>query len=419
MLKFSKNIIILILFMCLSGCANTDKRSVIRFSSWGSESETALLRPILEQFEQENPDIRVDFIHIPKNYFQKLHLMVASNLTPDVIFLNNLNAPVYAKNNVLEDLNPYFVNDKGVNTSDFFKKSLDAFRVDDNLYALPRDVSNIVVYYNKVLFDKYGVAYPSSNWTYADYLERSKQLTKDINCDGKTDIYGSSFEENSLFWLPFLWGDGGGIISQDLKYEILSKKESIDALQFYADLRNKYHVAPTRSEQGSATMAQMFMQCKVAMHISGRWNVPRYRKDIEFDWDIAKFPQGSKGSIVDADASGWAISKSSKHKDQSWRLIKYLSSQQSVEKMTESGLIVPARVDVANSSVFLAPEQKPKNSRVFIDIIDESIPTPVNENYQEINDIVNSALESVWVGKSAVKEVVDEKLVKQIQNLLN
>ncbi|MDR1327138.1 MAG: hypothetical protein LBJ74_01885, partial [Heliobacteriaceae bacterium] len=62
--------------MLFSGCGRiSDERTVIRFASWGSKSEVAIIKPILSEFEARNPDIKVDFMHIPQNYFQKIHLL--------------------------------------------------------------------------------------------------------------------------------------------------------------------------------------------------------------------------------------------------------------------------------------------------------------------------------------------------------
>ena len=415
---FNLIVISLILPLVTSACHKADNRTVVKYSSWGSESEVAILKPVLKEFERENPDIKVEFMHIPKNYFQKLHLLVASNLTPDVIFLNNLNTPIYTENNILEDLSEYLKNDSLISEKDFFKKPLEAFTLKNHLYAIPRDVSNLVIYYNKNIFDGHGVPYPSKDWGFEDFLNITKKLTHDTNKDGKIDVFGFGFEENPLFWLPFLWSNGGGIVSSDLKTAVIDRPESIEAMQFYSDLRNKHHVAPKASEAGSATMAQMFIQGKLAMHISGRWNVPRYRKDIDFDWDIAKFPQGKAESMVDADASGWAISKVSKHKKQAWRLISYLASKNTSEKFTSSGLIIPARIDVAKNDIFLSKNQKPNSSNIFTDIIPKSIPTPVNQNYQEILDVVNSAAEPLWDGKITAEQAITSDLTGKINKLL-
>lgn len=364
----------------ITGCSKHSDKTVIRFASWGSQSEIEIIKPILADFEKQNPDIKVDFVHIPQNYFQKIHLLFASNLAPDVVFLNNLYLPFYANAGVLEEI-------KDESSNAFYKKSLQSLSYNGKLYAIPRDVSNLVVYYNKDLFKKYNVPAPNKYWTFNDFLITAQKMTKDTNGDGKTDTWGISFEEHpTLFYLPYLMSNGGGILSDDLKENILKSTKSQKGLNFYADLRNKYHVAPTQSESASATMAQMFLQGKLAMQISGRWLVPKYTSDANFDWNVINFPAGDKGSVVPLDASGWAIAKSSEHKAEAKKLIDFLSSKESIEKFSESGLIVPARIDVAKGS-FLRNAHP--NNKVFIDIIKTSKPTPVSVDYNKIQDDID------------------------------
>lgn len=359
-----------------------EKYTVIQFACWGSKSEIDILKPLLEDFETQNPDIKIEFMHIPQNYFQKIHLLFASNTSPDVIFINNLFLPVYANAGVLEDLSG-----TDINRNDFYEKSLESLSWNGKLFAVPRDVSNLVIYYNKDLFKSAGIAYPANDWTFDDFLTAAKKLTH------RPDIFGISFEEDSLFYLPYLMSEGGGILSDDLSRLIIDEPASQKGLKFYADLRKKYHVAPQKSESASATMAQMFLQGRLAMHLSGRWLVPKYREEAVFEWDVAPFPKGDAGSVVPMDASGWAISKTSKHKPEALKLIKFLSSKNSIEKLTKSGLIIPARKDCANS---VLTEKKPANSQVFIDVINTSKPTPVSVNYNEINDKIKECTEKIF-----------------------
>lgn len=412
------NIIFLaILLIFLAGCTKKPDKTVLTFTSWGSKSEIAILKPLIEEFEEQNSDISIEFIHTPENYFRKLHLLVASNLTPDVVFINNIYGALYAESGVFLDLSEFMKKDE-ISEQDFYQVSLDTFRREGKLYAIPRDVSNLVIYYNKDIFDQYGVPYPQEDWTYEDFLKTAKQLTQDVNGDGRTDIFGISFQEALLFWLPYLMSDGGGVLSPDTKDIIIGKPASIEAIQFYSDLRNRYHVAPTKSEAGSATMAQFFMQGRLAMHLDGRWFVPIYRKEIDFNWDVASFPRGKAGSITACDASGWAISAKTKHPEEAWRFVSFLASKTSIEKFTKSGLIVPARVDVANSPVFLDKSQPPEHPEVFITTMERSVPTPVTKNYQEITDILQNALEPVWSGRLSARQAVDEKLVDRLQKTL-
>ncbi len=357
-MKLVKYLVILLSVLLLCGCSQKDERTAIQFASWGSKSEVDIIKPLLADFEKQNPDIRVDFMHIPQNYFQKIHLLFASNTPPDVIFINNLYLPVYA--DFLEELQP-----NGV----YYPQALEALSYNGKLYAMPRDVSNLVIFYNKDLFDKKGVPYPKSGWTFDDFLKTAQKLTDE-------NTFGISFEEDPLFYLPYLMSNGGGF------YEINSK-ESQESIQFYADLRRKYHVAPLKSESASATMGQMFLQERVGMYLSGHWMVPKITEEARFKWDVAQFPKGTKGSIVPLDASGWAVSKSSKHKVDALKLVDYLSSKESAEKFKQCGLIVSAREDV------------PENSKVFRYAVKTSRPTPVKPDYREVLDKIKKDFETI------------------------
>ena len=378
---FSKIFIVLLFIAVLCGCSPKDDRVTIKFASWGSKSEVDILKPMLKDFENNNPDIRVDFMHIPQNYFQKIHLLFASNSAPDVVFMNNLYLPVYANAGVLESV------DDWADLSQYDPNIICSLSWKAATYAVPRDVSNLVIFYNKDLFDKFGVKYPTEDWTYDDFLKICQKF-KDKG------VFGISFEEAPLFFLPYLMSEGGEIVTvfgRVMVYEENSQK----GLNFYADLRKKYHVAPMAEESASATMAQLFLQQKIAMHLTGRWLVPKYREEAKFNWDIVPFPKGSVGSVVQLDASGWSVSKSSKHKEEAHRLVNYLSSKESIERITQCGLIVPARQDVQNSNYFL-DGKAPKHAEVFLDVIKTSRHTPVPVNYREILDNLSRYFEQMF-----------------------
>ena len=357
-------ILLILCVACFSGCTNKNDIATIQFASWGSKTEIDILKPILKDFELNNPDIKIEFMHIPQNYFQKIHLLFASNTAPDVIFINNLYLPVYANANLLEELE---TNDN------FYKQTLEALSLENKLYALPRDISNLVIFYNKDLFNKKSIPYPDKNWDMEDFLSIAQKLTD-------KNTFGISFEEEPLFYLPYIMSFCGGILPDHIQ-----KQETQEAINFYADLRNKYHVAPKNNEIASATMAQMFLQEKIGMYLSGRWMVPKLKEEAKFEWDIINFPNGECGSVVQADASGWAITKNSKNKTEALKFIKYLSSREVSEKLVKSGLITPARYDVSDTDYI-----------IFNEVVKTSKPTPVTTNYKEITDKLKKDLEKTF-----------------------
>lgn len=384
-------IILFAIFVCiLSGCAQKQsEKVVVKFSAWGSQSETAILKPLLDEFETENSDIKIEFLHVPQNYFQKIHLMFASNLAPDVVFMNNFYSQKYIKADLLTDLTPYF--QKELSEKIFFDKATESSSYNEKLYVVPRDVSDLVVYYNKDIFKKNNMPYPDEDWTIKDYVKISQKLTS-------KGVWGTGFERDPLYWLPFLFSNCTGILSNDGKNVIVNSSDSQKALREYADIVNKYHAAPDKSQSASLTMAQLFIQGRLAMQISGRWLVPKYRSDVNFDWDIVQFPRGACGSVTGVDTSGYAVAKSSQHKDEAVRLIKFLSSKDSMSKLAQSGLIIPARKDAAYSDDFLAADKKPKNALAFLEAAKSGKVTPVNENYQELTDRLNKDLEPLFEG---------------------
>lgn len=329
-----KRLFILILLSFLLSACTKNNTEEITFSSWGSITEVQILGKIISDFELENPEVKINFIHIPQNYFQKIHLLFASSKAPDVIFINNLYLPLYV--NQLEELK--------INKTEYYPQSIEALSLEGKLYAVPRDISNFVFYYNK------NFAAPQTNWNFEEFTQSIK------NTKAK---FGVSYERDIYWAMPY----------------ILTLGEEC-GLEFYKNLEGKY--APVPADIGSSTLAQMFLEGKIAYYLSGRWMYPKISESADFSWGIINFP-----GIVPADASGWAISKNSKHKAAAMKFINYLSSEKSSKYFAQTGLIMPARID---SSKYV------KDSEVFLKAIETSKAMPVDKNYKKNRDKINKEL---------------------------
>lgn len=336
-----KLLLILLLPFLLCACTKT-KVEEISFSSWGSITEVQILNKIISDFEKENPNIKIKFMHIPQNYFQKIHLLFASSTAPDVIFINNLYLPVYSDK--LEDLTEY------INKSEYYIEGVDALSVNGRVLAVPRDVSNFVLYYNK----DYTNGLIKGDWNFQVFESLIQKLTS-------KDHFGISFEQDIFYAEPYI---------ATLGYD--------SGIEFYKNLEGKY--APAPSDIGSSTLAQMFLEGKLVFYQSGRWMYPKFKESAKFQFGVIRFP-----GIVPADASGWAISKKSKHKDSALKFVKYISSKESIEYFTKTGLVVPARKDV--SKLLDNPEEKE-----FLEAIKYSKSHHVSKNYRRERDTANKKL---------------------------
>jgi len=113
---------------------------------------------------------------------------------------------------------------------------------------------------------------------------------------------------------------------------------------------------------------------------------PKISETAKFNWSIINFPYGKSPQLVDT--SGWAVSKSSKDKDAAIKLVQFLSNEKTSKYFTETGLIVPARKDTAKIL-----NNSRNNEKVFLEIIEKSINTPVSKDYNKITDELNKELD--------------------------
>ncbi len=402
-------------FPLLSGLltACTPRSEKLTFATWGSVDEIALLKPLLADFTAKT-GTEVELVHIPESYFQKLPILFASRQAPDVLFLNNMTLPSYADSGALQPLDTRLAGSTALREEDYFAQGLEAMRWKKQLYAVPRDLSNLVVYVNRDMFKQAGVSVPRATWTMPQMLDAAQRLSRG---SGQERIFGISFDKRPLFWLPYLWSEGGDLFDATFTRSTLAEPQAIAAMQFYADLAHRHHVAPREIDTGNAPMAQLFAQGKLAMFVSGRWSVPGFRKSLGFDWDVLPFPHGKAGSIVDVDASGWAISAQSKRPDDAWKLIEHLAGKEASARFSEGGLIVPARRDVAQSPGFLGAGQKPGSSQTFLDVLATGRPTRTPPNWGEVTTVLDLELGPLWRGEASASAVLP-KAASRIDELL-
>ena len=400
----------------LAAC--TRRSDALRFATWGSVDEVALLKPLLRDFTDRR-GIPVELVHIPEGYLQKLPILFASRQAPDVLFLNNMTLPAYADSGALLPLDSRLAGSSSLSEAAFFPQGLDAMRWKEALYAVPRDLSNLVIYVNRDMFAQAGLPLPRRDWTLPELLDVARQLggPPAAGKSANPRHFGISFDKRPLFWLPYLWSDGGDLFDPSLTRSTLAEPAAIRALQFYADLAHRHHVAPRETDTGNAPMAQLFAQGKLAMFVSGRWSVPGFRKNLAFDWDVWPFPAGSAGSIVDVDASGWAISAQSPRPDEAWELIEHLAGQEASERFSAGGLIVPARRDVAEDPAFLDPSLAPRGARTFLDALATGRPTRTPPNWGEVTTVLDLELAPLWRGEASASTVLP-KAARRLDELL-
>jgi len=412
--------ILVLVLTIVAGCSHKqDKKNdviTLRMVVWGTAADEKTWNEKLKLFYKDHPHIRVRLEFTPwERTFDKLLISTAGGKAPDASIISSIWFVPCAAKGLLEDLGPYVERDKNFDIEDFYPAAINGWgQYGGKLYAIPAGIDIYAMYYNKTMFDKYGVPYPDETWDWNKYLWAAKKLTKDLDGDGRTDQWGTT----QNMWQTYVWQNGGDIVDKTGKKCLLDRPEAIEALQFMGDLRDKYHVAPTAAELADIGTKNLFTNGKVGMYFSGSWAVPLYfEKEIKnFEYDVAPVPKGKYRATFFGGAS-YAILKGSKHKKEAWELVKFMVRREALRERAIKEQVVPSRISVAESNAFLHLSGPPKHRKVFLDAIAYGRTLPALPASREMSYIIDNELHPVLSGKKKAADVCPD-LAKKINDFL-
>jgi multiple sugar transport system substrate-binding protein len=392
---------LLFLFACQS------ESQAVTFMTSGDPAERAAYEDLVNAFEENHPDIDIEITHIPsdRDYRTRLVTDFAAGTATDISLMNYRRVASFAANNLLESLGPYLQESELIHQEDFFPATIEAFYWQGDIICIPQNISSLVVYYNEDLFDAAGVDYPADKWTWDDFVATAVALTKDTDNDGTIDQYGLGVDPSMYRLAPFVW-QNNAVFVDDINHPTrltLSRPPTLEALQWFVDLRQVHGVAPDRVEEESMDSESRFIAGITAMFLDSRRGTPTFREIEAFSWDVAPLPNGeSSAGILHSDA--YCMSASTENKEAAWQFIEFANSIEGQTIIAQSGRTVPSLMSVAESDVFLEPDLPPKRSYVWLDNAAIMRRVPVISTWQEIETVASEEVERAFYGEITAKE---------------
>jgi multiple sugar transport system substrate-binding protein len=377
------------------GSGSDPTQSVIKLQAFGDPAEIDAYKELIAAFERENKDVRVQFIPVgkQKDHMAKLTTSFVGGDAPDLFLINFRRFGQFAEKAVLEPLGPRIFERGKIKREDLYEQTVEAFTYNDTVSCIPQNVSSLVVYYNRKLFEEAGVPFPKDDWLWKDFSAAVLKLTRDVDGDRKTDVYGLAFEPYLIRIAPFIWQNGGEIVD-DLNKPTkltLDGPTAGTALKFLKTL-GSYGAVPPQAEAMTEDADARFARGGVAMLLQSRRYTATLRPIKGLDWDVAPLPmRRKKHTALHSDA--YCMAKDSKQKDAAYRFVEYALSPAGAEILARSGRTVPAVKSIAESPVFLDPTQRPESARVFLDSIPTLRRTPNTAEWNEVETRVDALLE--------------------------
>ncbi|PIE80291.1 MAG: ABC transporter substrate-binding protein [Chloroflexi bacterium] len=408
MLKLSRTIRLnLLLLLLLAACGSSADKPTVTFSVFGDPAEFAAYENLVAAFHEQHPEIQVQLQHIPSqsDYRQRLAASFSSGEPPDVMLLNYRRFSTFAGQDGLEPLTTYLANSDMLSESDFFQPVIKSFYLEEELWCIPQNVSSLVVYYNKDLFDAAGLPYPTNEWTHDEFLTAARQLTQDSDGDGVIDQYGVGIKPNIFRLAPIIWQFGGQVVD-DLEQPtrlMIDSPEALAAFQWFVDLQVKEQVVPDAAAESAESSESRFLNGRLAMYFNSRRGVPTYRTINSFNWDVAPLPRGKQAATI-LHSDGYCMAQRTKNKDAAWTFIEFANSIAGQTIVAASGRTVPSLVAVAESDAFLSPNLPPANSRIYLDTVDILGRAPIMTTWVGIEETASEEVKRAFYGQASVAE---------------
>jgi multiple sugar transport system substrate-binding protein len=348
-------------------------------------------------FEAANPGIKVKVETAPyADYFTELQTRIAGGDAPDTFELNFENFVTYASKGTLLDLTSAV---DAETAARYYPEALKAFQLDGTQYGLPASFSDVVLFYNKDMFDAAGVEYPTSDWTWAEERAAAEKLTsaaKGVWGQYAPISFHEFYKTAAQNGCSFFGEDGSVTVNQP---------KCVEALQYMVDAQTN-GLQPSEADMAGVSDGDMFMQGQIGMLTTGIWMFTAFQ-DAPFKWDIAVEPGNTqKASHFFSNAA--VVSKDTKNAEAAAKWVAFLTSDSEVAKVrVAASWELPALQDESLFQDYLALTP-PDNREAVFESLDAIVTPPVIEKQQQMQDAVQAVLDQVKAGQMTPQEALDK-----------
>ena len=318
---------------------STDK---ITINIWDSNQQEGLQKIADDWTATSGVKVNIEVIDWD-NYWTLLEAGASGGEMPDVFWMHSNTAQMYMENNILLDLTDYIAADANVTEDKYYDGVWKLYSSGGKQYALPKDHDTIALLYNKAIFDKYGVDYPTDNWTWEDMYEAAKKITEGSN----GEVYGMAMDtsNNQDGWYNVVYDYGAQIITDDHKGTTIGSAEGKAGMEMVRKLLTEGAPQSVVAETGTDSL---FMSGKAAMITQGSWMINTfYKAENSKDYAWAMLPYADvngNGACDDGEryscynGLGWAANANVKDPKACYDLIAYFCSEEGQKKQAELGV---------------------------------------------------------------------------------
>ncbi|TXK81012.1 sugar ABC transporter substrate-binding protein [Paenibacillus sp. N3.4] len=377
-----------------SSTGSTDKQ--VKLTVWGMGDEAKSLPTIVQEFEKENPTIKVEVQALPwSSAHDKLLTAIASKSGPDVIQMGTSWIPEFAAAGALMDLTPYIKQYPEFNPDNFYTGSVNTTKYKNLTVGIPWYAETRVLYYRTDLLKQVG--YNEAPKTWDELQDAAKKLTArgkgkyGINIDPAEGTLGFMFARQN-----------GSKLFDDQNNPLFNQPEFVEAI----DYLNSFFKDGTAPVDLGLDVIQAFKgDAIIPMFISGPWMINPIKEqapELEGKWATAVLPT-KKNNISALGGSDLSVFQFSKNQEASLKFIAFMSkpdTQTQWRKLTNS---LPAVLKAWEDPAL----KDDANYQIISKQLKSAEPMPLITSFEQISQKYITHFEQIYRGKANVQTEMD------------
>lgn len=382
----------------------------------------AVVDEAIRRFEETHENVKVDYVSgIQKqDYSEWLAEELIKGEEPDVFFVLSEDLNLYASMGALMDLEPMMERDEDFTADCYYPTALEYGVYDGVQAALPVECNPTLMFVNKTLLEQEGISVPENNWTWEDFLEICRRVTRDTDGDRVLDQFGCY----DFSWRKAAATNDVQFFREDGRASYFADEKMEETVRFMMDLRaiEKGREVTAKDFDTGRVAFRPFTFAEYRTYKPYPWRIKKY---TSFEWDCIKLPAGPSGrntTVLGVLLAG--ISSRTSEPELAWAFLKQLCYDYELQQavLTESQGLSPRR-DVMESKAaehLFARDvmaQGKMDKGTVSDVMDDSVSAPKFKGYEEIMLFADNEIRKILNGTTPFHNALN-KLQKEVNAYL-
>lgn len=377
---------------------------------------TGATEVLVEAFEEEHPNIKVEFQEMPSDsgeqHDQYVTAFSAKSSEIDVFDADVIWPAEFAQANYALELDR-FIEADGIELDDYFPGTVDAGNFQGKQWAMPKFTDAGVLFYRSDIVDT-----PPATWD--ELIEQAQSYQGEEDTEFGFLMQASQYEGLITNAIEYIGSFGGAVLDED-ENVVVDSPEVVTAIEKMQEIvqsdfvpSNILNFTEIETEaafiEGNAVFARNWPYLQASSN-------DEEKSKVAGDVAFTTLPAGDDGSA--SALGGWMtmINRYSEHPEEAWEFVKFMTGPEGQKITAMHGGSAPTIEalyeddEVKDASIMFGEED-------FVETLRNAIPRPVSPIYPKISDIMQIELSKALTGDITAEEAA-ANMQEKIEDAMN